>query len=120
MLGWLADLWPRLAKSTRSLHAISLRCLLEELAWTHDLPALLRLLYPDDIPRPDARLPRPLTQEQDRLIQQELLRRSDLASNVLLLLRHTGMRIGDCVDLSFDCLRPPAPNSGPFMCPWEN
>jgi integrase len=109
ILGWLAELWPRLAKSTRSLHAISLRRLLEELAWTHDLPFLLRLLNPDDIPRPDARLPRPLTPEQDRLIQQELLRRNDLASNVLLLLRHTGMRIGECVDLSFGCLRPLGP-----------
>jgi integrase len=109
ILGWLAELWPRLAKSTRSLHAISLRRLLEELAWTHDLPVLLRLLNPDDVPRPDARLPRPLTPEQDRLIQQELLRRNDRASNALLLLRHTGMRIGECVDLSFDCLRPLGP-----------
>jgi integrase len=117
ILGWLADLWPRLAKSTRSLHAISLRCLLEELAWTHDLPALLRLLYPDDIPRPDARLPRPLTPEQDRLLQQELLRRNDLASNVLLLLRHTGMRIGECVDLSFDCLRPLGPQQWAIHVP---
>jgi integrase len=108
VLGWLAELWSRtrpLAKSTRALHAISLRRILEELAWTHDLPVLLRLLKPDDVPRPDARLPRPLTSEQDRLLQQELLRRNDLASNVLLLLRHTGMRIGECVDLSFDCLR---------------
>jgi integrase len=117
ILGWLADLWPRLAKSTRSLHAISLRCLLEELAWTHDLPVLLRLLYPDDIPRPDARLPRPLTPEQDRLIQEELLRRNDLASNVLLLLRHTGMRIGECVDLSFDCLRPLGPQQWAIHVP---
>jgi integrase len=117
ILGWLADLWPRLAKSTRSLHAISLRRLLEELAWTHDLPVLLRLLNPDDIPRPDARLPRPLTPEQDRLIQQELLRRNDLASNVLLLLRHTGMRIGECVDLSFDCLRPLGPQQWAIHVP---
>jgi integrase len=117
ILGWLADLWPRLAKSTRSLHAISLRRLLEELAWTQDLPVLLRLLYPDDIPRPDARLPRPLTPEQDRLIQEELLRRNDLASNVLLLLRHTGMRIGECVDLSIDCLRPLGPQQWAIHVP---
>jgi integrase len=96
---------------------ISLRRLFEELAWTHDLPFLLRLLNPDDNPRPDARLPRPLTPEQDRLIQQELLRRNDLASNVLLLLRHTGMRIGECVDLPFECLRPLGPRQWALHVP---
>ena len=51
-------------------------------------------------------LPRPLTTEQDLLIQQELCRRNDRNSNALLLMRHTGMRIGELVDLSLDCLRP--------------
>jgi integrase len=37
-------------------------------------------------------------------VQQELLRRNDLGANVLLLIRHTGMRIGEAADLSFDCL----------------
>jgi len=46
-----------------------------------------------------------LTAQQDQLIQQELLRRNDLPANVFLLLRHTGMRIGECADLSYDCLR---------------
>jgi integrase len=50
-------------------------------------------------------LPRPLTAEQDQLLQQEFFRRNDLGGNVYLLLRHTGMRIGECADLSFDCLR---------------
>jgi integrase len=49
-------------------------------------------------------LPRALSTQQDQLLQQELLRRNDLAANVLLLLRHTGMRIGEAADLSFDCL----------------
>ena len=38
-----------------------------------------------------------------------MLRRNDLPANVFLLLRHTGMRIGECADLSYDCLR----NVGP-------
>jgi site-specific recombinase XerD len=54
----------------------------------------------EDIPRTPQSLPRPLTAEQDRLLQQELVRRNDLAGNVFLLLRHTGMRIDECVDLS--------------------
>ena len=108
-LTWLASQQPRLVKSTRSLHVISMRRLIEELAWLHNLPALVRLFHPDDVPQPDDRLPRPLTPEQDRLIQQELLRRNDTASNALLLIRHTGIRIGECVDLAFDCLRSLAP-----------
>src|SRR2546430_17053265 len=57
------------------------------------------------ISRAPQRLPRPLTAEQDQLLQQEFLRRNDLGGNVFLLMRHTGMRIGECADLSVDCLR---------------
>jgi len=116
-LKWLSSQKPPLVKSTRSLHVISLRRLTEELAWLHDLPALVRLFHPDDVPQRDARFPRPLTPEQDRLIQQELLRRNDLASNALLLIRHTGIRIGECVDLSLDCLRPIAPGQWALHVP---
>ncbi|MBZ5620257.1 MAG: site-specific integrase [Acidobacteriia bacterium] len=49
-------------------------------------------------------MPRALSMQQDQLLQQELLRRNDLCANVFLLLRHTGMRIGEAADLSFDCL----------------
>ena len=116
-LAWLASQHPPLVKSTRSLHVISLRRLMEELAWLHERPALVRLLHPDDVPQPAARLPRPLTPEQDRLIQQELLRRNDLTSNALLLIRYTGIRIGECVDLSFDCLRLLAPGQWALHVP---
>jgi len=51
-----------------------------------------------------------LTAEQDRLLQLELLRRNDLPANVFLLLRHTGMRIGECADLSYDCLHHVGPD----------
>jgi integrase len=104
-LKWLSGRKPPLFKSTRSLHVVSLRRLTEELAWLYDVPALVRLFHPDDVPQRDARFPRPLTPEQDRLIQRELLRRNDVASNALLLIRHTGIRIGECVDLPLDCLR---------------
>jgi integrase len=69
------------------------------------------------VPQRDARFPRPLTPEQDRLIQEELLRRNDPASNALLLIRHTGIRIGECVDLSLDCLRPIAPGQWALHVP---
>jgi integrase len=113
ILGWLAQLrshMPPLAKFTLAARIVRLRRLLEELAWTQQLPALAQLLGRDDVPRRDHLLPRPLTPEQDQRIQEELHRRNDLASNALLLLRHTGMRIGECVDLSLDCLRPLGPD----------
>jgi site-specific recombinase XerD len=120
ILGWLALLRsqnPPLATITRANYVIYLRRMLEEVAWTQQLPALTHLLGRDDVPRKEHHLPRPLTPEQDQLIQQELLRRNDLLSNVLLLLRHTGMRIGECVDLSVDCLRTLGPNQWAIHVP---
>jgi integrase len=108
ILAWFAFLRshrPPLATITYTTHLVHLRCMLEELAWTEDLPALAHLILRQDTPRRDHYLPRPLTADQDRLIQPELLRRDDRNSNAFLLLRHTGMRIGECADLSFDCLR---------------
>jgi integrase len=107
ILGWFVHLrsqTPPLAPAVYICRLLFLRCILEELAWTAQLPDLAHLVRREDIPRTPQRLPRPLTAEQDRLIQQELLRRNDLPANVFLLLRHTGMRIGECADLSYDCL----------------
>jgi site-specific recombinase XerD len=108
ILAWFTALrsrQPSLATMTYRIHLFHLRRILEELAWTEDLPELVRLVLRQDTPRLEQYLPRPLTADQDRLIQQELLRRDDRNSSAFLLLRHTGMRIGECADLSFDCLR---------------
>jgi integrase len=120
ILGWLALLrshHPPFATITRANHVIYLRRLLEELAWTQHLPDLAHLLGRDDMPRKERHLPRPLTPEQDELVQHELLRRDDLLSNALLLMRHTGMRIGESVDLSFDCLRVVGPGQWAIHVP---
>jgi site-specific recombinase XerD len=120
LLGWLSLLRsrnPPLSAHSRARHAIYLRRMLEELAWTQQLPSLAHLLVPDDVPRQERRLPRPLTPEQDHLLQQDLRRRNDFNSNVLLLLRHTGMRIGECIDLSVDCLRTVGPDQWAIHVP---
>ena len=112
ILGWFTHLrshTPPLAQAVYLRHLLFLRSILEELARTAQLPDLAHLIRREDLPRTPQRLPRPLTAEQDRLLQQELLRRNDLPANVFLLLRHTGMRIGECADLSYDCLH----NVGP-------
>ena len=109
ILGWFTHL-RSLAPAVYISRLMRLRCILEELAWTAQLPDLAHLIRREDSPRPPQRLPRALTTLQDQLLQQELLRRNDMAANIFLLLRHTGMRIGECVDLSWDCLRNVAPD----------
>ncbi len=119
-LGWMARMraqTPSLATATCIGRLIALRAVLNELAWTYKLAELAHLIRREDIPRTPHTLPRPLTAEQDHLLQQELMRRNDLAGNVFLLLRHTGMRIGECVDLSYDCLHTISPNQWAIHVP---
>jgi integrase len=113
ILGWITGLRSRVppfAPTTYILRLTFLRGILNELAWTAHQPELARLLRREDVPRSPQSLPRALSAEHDRLLQQELRRRNDLGSNFFLLLRHTGMRIGEGVDLSFDCLHASGPD----------
>lgn len=120
LLGWMSHLRsqvPPLATSSYIYRLSGLRTLLVELAWTEQLPQLARLIRREDIPRRPHRLARPLITQQDQLLQQEFLKRNDLGGNVFLLIRHTGMRIGECADLSFDCLRATGPNQWAILVP---
>jgi len=88
LLGWMASLrsqTPPLVTASCINLLIGLRCILHELAWTQQLPDLADLIRSEDIPRLPQRLPRPLTIEQDRVLQQELLNRNDLGGNAFLL-----------------------------------
>ena len=112
ILGWMSRLHsqvPPLVTASYINLLVALRGICNELAWTEQLPELAHLIRREDIPRLPHRLPRPLTAEQDQLLQKEFLRRNDLGGNAFLLIRHTGMRIGECADLSFDCLRSTRP-----------
>jgi integrase len=120
LLGWMSRLRsqvPPLATSSYINRLIGLRPVLAELAWTEQLPQLARLIRREDIPHRPHRLARPLTAEQDQLLQQEFVKRNDLGGNAFLLIRHTGMRIGECVDLSFDCLRWTGPHQWAIHVP---
>jgi integrase len=113
ILGWMSCLHaqqPPLVTASYINLLLALRCILTELAWMNHLPDLAHLIRSGDIPRFPQRLPRPLTLEQDQQLQQEFVRRNDWGSNALLLIRHTGMRIGEFADLSPDCLRATGPN----------
>jgi integrase len=120
ILGWMSRLHsqvPPLATASYINLLITLRCIFNELAWSHQLFELADLIRREDIPRLPRRLPRPLTPEQDHLLQQEFLRRNDLGGNAFLLIRHTGMRIGECADLGADCLRCTGPEQWAIHVP---
>ena len=111
VLGWLEYLWKLrttqglpLNSGTRGQHLLRLRTLFDLLA---DLPQppTPGLLRSQDIPPRQYRLPRPLTPEDDRRLQQHWAGATDVLRCALLLQRLTGMRIGECVDLAPDGLR---------------
>jgi integrase len=120
ILGWMShrrSQTPTLTTASYINLLIALRWTFHELAWTHQLPELAHLIRREDIPRLPYRLPRPFTNEQDQRLQREFLRRNDLGANVFLLIRHTGMRIGECADLTSDCLRSTGPDQWAIHVP---
>jgi site-specific recombinase XerD len=90
--------------------------LLEDLAANgHSLaPDLIRR---EDFPPSPHYLPRPLSPQDDQLLQLELRRTDDLLANALLLTRATGIRIGECIDLALDCLRQIGPDQWALHVP---
>lgn len=106
ILGFMEELvqqQPPLSALYRNQQLLCLRRLLEEMA---DLPNPPHpgLLRSDDLPRPEFHLPRPLSAEDDQLLQQALRVENDLLANALLVQRGAGLRIGELVDLAADCL----------------
>ena len=120
ILGWMSRLrsqTPPLSTASCINQLIALRSIFNDLAWSNQRSELARLIRREDFPRTPQRLPRPLTAEQDQLLQQEFLRRNDLGGNAFLLIRYTGMRIGECADLSCECLRSTGPSQWAIHVP---
>jgi site-specific recombinase XerD len=119
LLGWsrsLCDQDPPLCTASRLNYLLQLRRLLQDLADNGHLlqPNLIRR---EDFPPRPRYLPRPLSPEDDQRLQQQLRHTDDLESNALLLIRFTGMRIGECVDLPLDCLRQLSPDQWALHVP---
>lgn len=105
LLGWFRWLAEQsLSNQTRSNYLLRLRRLLHDSTDNGHAfqPGLIRL---EDFPPLPHYLPKPLSPEDDRQLDLELRHTDNLAANALLLIRATGIRIGECVDLSLDCLR---------------
>jgi site-specific recombinase XerD len=108
ILGWLHDLCdhdPLLSKGTRLLYLLCLRRLLNDLIDGGEYTIQEELIRREDFPRLDHYLPKPLSPDDDQRLQNQLRINDDLFSNALLLLRGTGMRIGEFLNLPTDSLR---------------
>jgi len=77
--------------------------------WYHEQAGLPqepeRLIRPSDLPKRPSYLPRPLPPDSDRELQRRLQESDGLYQQGLLLMRRTGLRIGELVSLDYDCLR---------------
>jgi site-specific recombinase XerD len=113
LLGWfrsLAERQPPLSSKSRWNHLLLLRRLLEELA-AAGYPVADQLIRREDFPPLPVYLPRALSLDDDRRLQQQLRCPGGWEASALLLLRLTGMRVGECMDLSADCLRQIGPDA---------
>ncbi|HEY6311522.1 MAG TPA: tyrosine-type recombinase/integrase [Streptosporangiaceae bacterium] len=85
---------------------VDLRCFLDDLAlwgWAERPPR--RLLFPTDIPRLDRPLPRALPLDADRDLMAAISELADpFARAGLTVLRGTGIRLGELLDLELDCI----------------
>jgi site-specific recombinase XerD len=108
ILGWLRYLCefdPPLKAETRLSYLICMRRLLQEVQLGGEHQMSEDLIRGEDLPPRDCHLPRPLSPEYDRRLQEALRQIDDIRSNGLLLLRATGLRIGELLDLPTDCIR---------------
>ena len=94
------------APATSKRVVVDLRAFFDDLAvWGWAERPARRLLFPSDIPRLDRPLPRALPPEIDRDLMAAVARLDDLfARSGLTILRGTGMRLGELLDLELDCL----------------
>jgi len=119
MLGWLRHLHehqPPLASTTRLIAIVVIRRLLHDLAASNNR---IRegLLIRADLPRLDKHLPKPFSPEDDLKLDRQLRNINDIYSNGILLLRATGMRVGEGLNLTVDALRDFGPNQCAIKIP---
>lgn len=112
LLAWLEELWTYrtgrgqpLSNATRGERVLKLRTLLSMMADDSPRPPAQQLLRGSDVPKRQFPLPRPLNADDDLRLRHYWDTTAGLLDSALYLMRLTGMRIGECVDLAPDCLR---------------
>jgi len=107
LLAWfrfLCQQYPSPGNRTRHLHLLLVRRLLRDLA-NQGYLATPDLIRRDDFPPSDHYLPKPLSLQEDQQLQQQLRLADTLEGNGLRLMRATGIRISECINLPLDCLQ---------------
>jgi site-specific recombinase XerD len=107
ILSWLRSLVEAnrpLSNATRIQSLLGMRRLFNDLADT-GYPVRQPLILAKDFPPCDQYLPKAISPEVDEILNRQLRMNDDLLSNALLLIRATGIRIGECVSLKRDSLR---------------
>jgi site-specific recombinase XerD len=107
LLGWfrfLCEQRPPLRSATREKRLTLLRRLLRDIS-DSGYPIPSDLIRREDFPVRDHYLPRPLPPEEDLRLQQQLRLTDTLEAHALRLIRATGIRVGECLDLPSDCLQ---------------
>lgn len=94
------------AASVSKRTVVDLRAFFDDLAvWGWAERPTARLLYPGDIPRLDRPLPRALATHHDRDLMAAVAElRDPYARHALTILRGTGLRLGELLDLELDAL----------------
>src|SRR5262249_45309058 len=107
LLAWFRSLcqqYPAPGNRTRHLHLLTVRRLLRDLAHQgHALPP--DLIRSQDFPPSHHYLPKPLSLQEDQQLQQQLRLADTLEMNALRLMRATGIRISECINLPLHCLQ---------------
>jgi site-specific recombinase XerD len=101
------------ALHTSGLHVVSRsHILVDARAYLHWLSEQRRmrtapdeLIRKTDLPKLPQYLPRPLTAEVDRELRRRLNNANEPGAWALLLMRHTGLRIGELRNLEYHCVR---------------
>jgi integrase len=103
--GWLARDKP-VAASVSKHAVVDLRAFFEDLAiWGWAERPARQLLFASDVPRLDRPLPRALPPDADRDLMAAVANLDDpYARTGLRILRGTGLRLGELLDLELDCL----------------
>jgi site-specific recombinase XerD len=107
---------PPLANNSRRSMILNIRRLLRDLTEGNDPPREDLFVRQDCLPH-DKYLPKPLSPEDDLLLEEQLRKRGNLRSKAFLLIRATGMRIGECLKLPVDSLRELGPNQWAIRVP---
>lgn len=104
---WVSDLFRSgLKPASRFIGLMNLRCYL---TWAFEMGYLTQdsryLVQVEDFPKRPNYLPRPLELDHDQKLIEYLKNASETVTEKgLLLLRYTGMRVGELLDLPYDCL----------------